>query len=161
MEPPLCLYLYWMCEFVFVFVYLVFVFVYSHLYLIMTTFCFGSLLIWPFSWRLFLFGQSSKFDFGAAPLFVFVFVCANLYLYLCICISICVFVFLFDHDYLFVLVHSWWKSIPEIRAGMAWILSVGAGFQYLTQERSVQKWFPGCQIEDFWCATPTKLRLRA
>ena len=110
--------------------------------------------IWPFSWKLLFFGRKSKFDFGAPPVFVFVFVCAYLYLYLCICI--CIWSWL-----PFVLVHFWWKSIPEIKAGFAWILSDGAGHGYLTQEWSVQKWFRGCQIEDFWCATPTKLRLRA
>ena len=61
----------------------------------------------------------------------------------------------------FVLVHFWWKSIPEIRAGLAWILRVGHGRGCLTQERSVQKWFPGCQIEDLWSGTPTNLHLRA
>ena len=55
--------------------------------------------IWPFPCKLFFSGQSSKFDFGAPPVFVFVFVCAYLYLYSCICICICVFVFVCDHDY--------------------------------------------------------------
>ena len=110
--------------------------------------------IWPFSWTLLFFGRMSKFDSGALPVFVFVFVWANLYLYLCICICIW-------SRLTFVLVHFWWKPIPEIKAGFAWILSDGAGPGYLTQERSVQKWFRGCQIEDFWCATPTNLRLRA
>ena len=117
--------------------------------------------IWPFSWKLLFFGRMSKFDSGALSCicicicvceFVFVFV----YLYLYLCIRICIWSWL-----PFVLVHFWWKSIPEIKAGFAWILSDGAGPGYLTQERSVQKWFRGCQIEDFWCATPTNLRLRA
>ena len=50
--------------------------------------------------KTFYFGQRSKFDFGAPPVFVFVFVCAYLYLCVRICICICVFVFVFDHDYL-------------------------------------------------------------
>ena len=50
--------------------------------------------------RTFYFGQRSKFDLGAPPVFVFVFVCAYLYLCARICICICVFVFVFDHDYL-------------------------------------------------------------
>ena len=50
--------------------------------------------------KTFYFGQRSKFDFGAPPVFVFVFVCAHLYLCVRICICICVFVFVFDHDYL-------------------------------------------------------------
>ena len=50
--------------------------------------------------KTFYFGQRSKFDFGAPPVFVFVFVCAYLYLCVRICICICVFVFVFDHDHL-------------------------------------------------------------
>ena len=49
--------------------------------------------------RTFYFGQRSKFDLGAPPVFVFVFVCAYLYLRVRICICICVFVFVFDHDH--------------------------------------------------------------
>ena len=49
-----------------------------------------------------------------------VFVFVYWYLYLCICICIW-------SRLTFVLVHFWWKSIPEIKAGFAWILRVGTG----------------------------------
>ena len=91
----------------------------------------------------------SKFDSGALPVFVFVFVCANLYLYSCICICICVLVFVFDHDDL--LFWFIFDENPFLRLRLAlheYLESAQEGGN-LTQERSVQKWFRGCQIEDF------------
>ena len=67
----------------------------------------------------FFSGQSSKFDFGAPPVFVFVFVCAYLYLYLylCICICICLCVCVCDHDHLL----SWFifDENPFLRLSLA------------------------------------------
>ena len=66
----------------------------------------------------FFSAQSSKFDFGAPPVFVFVFVCAYLYLYSCICICICGFVFVCDHDYpLFWFIFD---ENPFLRLELAW-----------------------------------------
>ena len=68
--------------------------------------------------KTFFSGQSSKFDFGAPPVFVFVFVCASLYLYLCLFICIC------DYLYLYLVMTTFWVRFifdenPLLRLRMA------------------------------------------
>ena len=77
--------------------------------------------------RTFYFGQRSKFDFGAPPVFVFVFVCAYLYLCVRICICICVFVFVFDHDHLLFLFIFDEKPFLRLRLALHEYLGVLAG----------------------------------